>query len=315
VEKYLPSTIWILAVAMPVVALGMITALFYVLHGNTNTTSPNEIAAFETTPENLAIIATVTEKDSDNDGLRDWEETLWNTDPLKADSDADGTSDHDEIERGRDPLNSAPNDVYTLTTTATQATTPSASSTLTDRASRDLFTGYLLLRQGNNLDPASIQDLVTGVVNRSSDSARNTAQKYTADDLLRVVQDPGSDAMIAYSEGLRQSTAHLRGLENEFIVFQRILREPAEADIEKLAQAALQYNTASAQLLALEVPSAVLTPHMRLVNGFSEYGQMVESMAGFASDPMRTMVILNEYMRLVTQMREATSEILQYIQE
>jgi hypothetical protein len=49
--------------------------------------------------------------DSDNDGLKDWEETLWGTDPHKADTDGDGTPDGQEVKDGRNPLkaNTAPN--------------------------------------------------------------------------------------------------------------------------------------------------------------------------------------------------------------
>ena len=48
--------------------------------------------------------------DSDGDGLLDWEESLWGTDPLKYDTDGDGTSDKDEINQNRDPLVPGPND-------------------------------------------------------------------------------------------------------------------------------------------------------------------------------------------------------------
>lgn len=49
-------------------------------------------------------------EDTDADGLKDWEEALWRTDPLKADSDADGAPDGEEVGIGRDPLKPGPND-------------------------------------------------------------------------------------------------------------------------------------------------------------------------------------------------------------
>jgi len=42
--------------------------------------------------------------DSDTDGLKDWEEALWKTDPYSPDTDGDGVSDGDEIKAGHNPL-------------------------------------------------------------------------------------------------------------------------------------------------------------------------------------------------------------------
>lgn len=48
--------------------------------------------------------------DSDNDGLYDWQEVLFNTDKNNPDTDRDGTKDGDEIKQNRDPLKPGPND-------------------------------------------------------------------------------------------------------------------------------------------------------------------------------------------------------------
>ena len=49
-------------------------------------------------------------KDSDNDGLMDWQEIIWKTDPCKPDSDSDGYFDGEEVASGYNPIQSAPND-------------------------------------------------------------------------------------------------------------------------------------------------------------------------------------------------------------
>jgi len=50
------------------------------------------------------------EKDTDNDGLKDWEENLYKTDSLNPDTDADGYLDGEEINSGHNPLVKGPND-------------------------------------------------------------------------------------------------------------------------------------------------------------------------------------------------------------
>lgn len=49
-------------------------------------------------------------KDSDGDGLKDWEEVFYKTDPQKADSDNDGTPDGEEVAKNRNPLKAGPDD-------------------------------------------------------------------------------------------------------------------------------------------------------------------------------------------------------------
>jgi hypothetical protein len=49
-------------------------------------------------------------KDSDNDGLKDWEENLYKTDSLNPDTDNDGYLDGEEINSGHNPLVKGPND-------------------------------------------------------------------------------------------------------------------------------------------------------------------------------------------------------------
>ena len=43
-------------------------------------------------------------RDSDQDGLKDWEEAIFHTDPQAADTDTDTTQDGEEVRLGRDPL-------------------------------------------------------------------------------------------------------------------------------------------------------------------------------------------------------------------
>lgn len=52
----------------------------------------------------------IVKSDRDNDGLKDWEESIFKTDPDKPDTDGDGTIDGEEITQNRDPLVAGPLD-------------------------------------------------------------------------------------------------------------------------------------------------------------------------------------------------------------
>lgn len=49
--------------------------------------------------------------DSDADGVKDWEETIYHTDPKNPDTDGDAVRDGEEIAKNRDPLKKGPDDI------------------------------------------------------------------------------------------------------------------------------------------------------------------------------------------------------------
>lgn len=52
--------------------------------------------------------------DTDGDGLKDWEEVLWKTDPNNSDTNGNGIPDGEEVNLGKNPLTSLPFDEETL---------------------------------------------------------------------------------------------------------------------------------------------------------------------------------------------------------
>ena len=91
--------------------------------------------------------------DSDNDGLKDWEEQIYGTNPHDADTDGDGTKDGEEITQGRDPLKSntskdahLPNDYLTQKTAAAHTSTDTSGSdqNLTQQFSEIFGREYLI---------------------------------------------------------------------------------------------------------------------------------------------------------------------------
>ena len=91
----------------------------------------------------------ITRRDNDNDGLKDWEEGLWRTDPNNPDTDGDGTNDGDEARDGRNPLTAGPDD-YLADNDFIEKTNSDfldESQTKTDKFAQNLFGKYLSLRK------------------------------------------------------------------------------------------------------------------------------------------------------------------------
>src|SRR3989344_2433154 len=126
------------------------------------------------TPQESSVIAIKSqtlespEIDTDKDGLRDWEEVLWHSNPNIADTDKDGTPDGAEVMTQRDPNKAGPDDII-VTKVSDDATLDAGphvytydsalGENLTDRAALNLTANYLLLRSNKELTSTDKADL------------------------------------------------------------------------------------------------------------------------------------------------------------
>jgi hypothetical protein len=85
-----PSTKLILITASVVVVI-LLLGIAFSYRNSQDTTLKDSRAVKDSTDLQSKII----ELDADQDGLKDWEEVLWQTDPSKADTDGDKTNDGD----------------------------------------------------------------------------------------------------------------------------------------------------------------------------------------------------------------------------
>lgn len=65
-------------------------------------------------PKTKEELVQVLQHDSDNDGLKDWEEKIYGTDLKNPDTDSDETTDGEEIKLSRNPLKRGPDDKLSL---------------------------------------------------------------------------------------------------------------------------------------------------------------------------------------------------------
>lgn len=99
--KYLPSNK--ILILLLILGLGLAGWFWLPLK-----TAVPKNAVFNQTREKSSAL----NNDGDGDGLKDWEEELWRTEPDNPDTDGDGTLDGQEIRERRDPLAAGPDDKY-----------------------------------------------------------------------------------------------------------------------------------------------------------------------------------------------------------
>lgn len=146
-KKYLPSKKFSISLGIAILIILIAVIINYSRESNykvgNGLTVENSLSSALTDANSI---------DTDKDGLPDWQETLYGTDPKKADTDGDGTNDGDEIKAGRDPLkaNTAPagqkpNDYIDAKIIAKDKQTEDeyAKLSTTDKMARDLVSNIL----------------------------------------------------------------------------------------------------------------------------------------------------------------------------
>lgn len=260
--------------------------------------------------------------DTDGDGLKDWEELLWKTDPNKADTDGDGTPDGEEIKLGRDPLKPGPNDKISDKedlVAQEKAISDSKQNTLTAGYARKFFTEYMALKtQKGELTDLDKKNLVDSLM-LEMDKNLKTKDIYSISNIKIV--DSQKINMEEYSQKIKKILVEDKSIkENEVAVFNRLMenlknKKPGEdykVDAKKLLDVAEVYHQAAVKLVSLETPDKLAKDHLHIVNGLNNMQEELKLMASAVDDPIKGLAGFRLYKREAADFSN-TFEILKEI--
>jgi len=90
---------------LPMIYLLFILILIYLIFNNFKKSSDlSNLQKRITEGEKIKVMNDIGDKDTDGDGLKDWQEVLYKTDKELVDTDNDGKTDFEEVKLGEDPL-------------------------------------------------------------------------------------------------------------------------------------------------------------------------------------------------------------------
>jgi len=270
----------VIMIALGIVALGFLAA-YYPFKGGSN-----EIGKTKPTTE----IQTYT--DTDNDGLFDWQEALWNTDPNNPDTDNDGTFDGEEVKNSRNPLVKGPGD--TLFNIAGKVPEIESSATVTQEVAKRLLSEYLIKEgQTSNgrdkielspalfqeLENAALQDRLTKKDVSSSNKTDNTSVKGYLNIVATVIQE------------------NFRSLEGNELIILDILLEKSPEDLEPGFAPYIQaYTNAVSELKKVSTPNNFVDFHLELLNIFNNTATIDQMFIYAAEDPAQGLVAISLYL-------------------
>ncbi len=180
--------------------------------------------------EESALLQAIATKDSDADGLPDWEEALYGSDPRSVDSFHLGMTDSEAVVRGLIVPKAIADISVTTSSPATadvaniDGSLPSAPAdgTLTAAFAQNFFALYLAAKQNNggaDLTEADMQSIASDALKSLSAVARSAPDFKSMKDI--VISGSGPDAMKEYAERaeaiLRKNTTDATSNEIEYL--------------------------------------------------------------------------------------------------
>ena len=213
-------------------------------------------------------------KDTDGDGVSDWEERLWGTSSTNTDTDGDGVPDGTEISIQKEQL---------ALKNGFSANGSSYTESDTDIFARELFVTYSALKEQGSVSQTGADNLANAAIAASVKKIPSIPVNTAAD--LKVVP-----STLSSNTKYRNSIASLSQVSGKFgEEFALINQGISQSDPDMLRKAGAYdkiYSDYKTSLLKIEVPINQVDNHVRLLNNL---GYLVVTLPGI--DALETDVL------------------------
>lgn len=235
----------------------------------------------------------VSEADSDGDGLRDWEERLWKTSVDLKDTDSDGTSDGEEVRLKRDPSVKGPNDaideVLLSRNEAVKGFIEDENLNLSSSFGRSILSTYLQNQaDGNTTGQVEAIELLLA-------EKLPLARTFILSD-LKISPSKTPETFKAYGNSLAE--ALLQGTietESELTIFARALDKKDESELKKLDPIIVALAVKIDACKKIIVPFTAAEAHLSLLNSLESAKYDISGMKVVFDDPVLAFLALNSY--------------------
>ena len=250
-----------------------------------------------------ALLQAIATRDSDGDGLYDWEEVLYGTSPSTIDTFSLGMSDGEAVAKGL-VVPKAIADVPVAASSESGAPIdpslppPPPAGTLTAAFAQHFFTLYLSVKEANggaDLSEDDIVNIANEAISSLSSMVTVAPDFKSAGDL--TISGSGPDALRQFAVdvdavSLKNSANVATGELNYLMAALQNNDTNAPTYIEAIAMA---YRNGAAGIAALTVPTELAQGDLMLVNAMMRLSEIISDFARVNDDPLATMLALQQY--------------------
>lgn len=255
-----------------------------------------------------SLLKSYASKDSDSDGLPDWQETLYGTDPANPESVKIGVRDGDAVTQGlvkpKFSGQAAPN-----TDPKNNVETDVADNTVTAQFARSFFTEYFNTYGGvSNLTEEQLTSFTRRAVDKLvAQRGDNTLYKMSA----VKVEGTGAEALRAYAARVETmlSKSPRPSEDAELQLLSDALEKNDLSALPKIQETGHAYSVIGKSLMTVSVPKEAAQAHLATANAFGARGLIIIDMGSATTDPLRSLVGLALYRDSGVEFARSLAEI------
>lgn len=259
-----------------------------------------------------ALLQAIATRDSDADGLPDWEESLYGTDSHITDTFSLGMTDGEAVAKGL-IVPKAIADIKTATSSPVSLNSdglppPPADGTLTSAFAQNFFTIFMTAKEANgggDLTESQMSEVASQAL-ASLASVVVPASDYKSEKDI-TVSGEGPDAMIEYAVNAEAILAKNRPntTTSEINYLKSALVDNDDTAYPHIASIAKAYRDSAVGLSVLPVPKELAVEHLALVNAMMRISGIASDFAKANTDPLATMLALQQYPNAVITLANA----------
>jgi hypothetical protein len=244
-------------------------------------------------------------KDIDNDGVLDWEESLLGTDPNRKDTDDNGIPDNIEIARLKAEQG---------LTLENEQTEGEEELTQTDRFSRELFSTISTLSQNGPIDQATADELGSTLAEQIKNPP---VQKVFLTSDLKIIKDSSTQAIKTYDAALISIYAkHPTGrtvidVLQDFVIDEENVNVTALEDLDPIIT---QINGIMDEMLKMNVPQSLSVLHLDVINGLERLVENIANIKLFEIDVVVSLGAISQYETNTDLLEQAVKKLTTAIQ-
>ncbi len=265
-----------------------------------------------------ALLQAIATKDSDHDGLPDWEEALYGTDPHNPDTFHLGMTDGEAVARGLIvPKAIADVPVATSSPDGSRIVDPSlppvpADGTITAAFAKEFLTLYAAAKQANSgadLSEADTSNIANQAISALAASFAPAPDFKSAQDLK--VSGSGPDALKAFAVSaeavLNKNTSTATTSEINYL--KEAIQNNDDTALTQIAAIAKVYRDSATGLAVLPVPQELAGADLALVNAMMRLSEITTDFSHADTDPLAAMLALGQYAQAATSLGTAFVDI------
>ena len=245
--------------------------------------------------------------DTDEDGVSDWKEGLFGTDPTKKDTNDDGIPDGVEIARrsGQNLENGELNLNIDTSLNATQ----------TDLLSQELFSTIAALNQAGELDQATIDKLSESLVGNIQNSGNKKFFLYSD---LNIAENDTVQSVKNYENAMNKIyssyTINYTAIDvlQKFMIDENTVDESVLVELDPIIK---QMNSIINEMVKMPVPKSLALLHLDFLNKLQKFPENLGNIKLYDTDPVVAVGAISQYYVNVTNLESAAYNLTSAMKE